>query len=334
MPYFNSMKQESMDQSIDLRALNEAAEWLVKLNASDATEQDSIACELWRMSSQKNIQAWALAEQFLKKFDRLPPQLAMPALIRSKRNDSTNPTRRAALGKLTAMLAVIPAGWGAWRVAETRGLLADHHTATGEQRKIQLADGSQITLNTATAIDVQFDKNQRLINLRSGEVLIETAPDNTAAARPFVVVTSQGRMQALGTRFNVRQQYYYTHLAVLEGAVRIVPTNGTQQRIINAGEQTSFTASSIQTAITLEDNITAWNQGMLVADKTRLEDFAVEISRYRSGILRISPVLANLKVSGAYPLNDTNKTLDMLASTYALQVQVRLGGYWVTLTPL
>lgn len=329
------MKQSKIDQAIDPRVLDEAAEWLMRLNASDASEKDNIACESWRKLNPENTQAWARAELLLSKLGSLPPQLSMPALNRSKRNAPFNSSRRVVLGKLATLLAVIPAGWSGWQLAETQGLMADYRSATGEQRHIQLADGSHITLNTATAIDVQFDTNQRLIKLRSGEILIETAPDNALTARPFIVETAQGRMQALGTKFNVRQQGHHTKLAVLEGAVRIEPAKArqTMSRIIHAGEQTSFTASNIDAAKPLDSNITAWNHGMLVADKTRLADFAIELNRYRSGILRVAPEIAHLQVSGAYPIDDTNKALSMLASTYSLQTHMRLGGYWVTLMP-
>ncbi len=117
----------------------------------------------------------------------------------------SNPERRAALGKLALLLAVMPVGWGSWKLAQSQQWTADYRTAVGERREWTLADGSRITLNTNTAVDVLFDSQQRLIRLREGEILVQTATDNSPLARPFLVSTAQGHMQALGTRFIVRQ---------------------------------------------------------------------------------------------------------------------------------
>ena len=43
--------------------------------------------------------------------------------------------------------------------------------------------------------------------------------------------------------------------------------------------------------------------------------------------------MANLRVSGTFPLADTDRSLAMLAATYPVVVASRLGGYWVTLGP-
>jgi transmembrane sensor len=72
---------------------------------------------------------------------------------------------------------------------------------------------------------------------------------------------------------------------------------------------------------------------MLLADNLRLADFATELARYRSGITRCDPALADLRISGAYPIADSERTLKVLAATYPIAVQKRFGDYWVTLAP-
>jgi len=72
---------------------------------------------------------------------------------------------------------------------------------------------------------------------------------------------------------------------------------------------------------------------MLMADNMRLADFAAELTRYRRGFVRCDPAIAELRVSGAYPINETSRTLNMLAQTYGIKVSGHLGGYWITLSP-
>lgn len=83
--------------------------------------------------------------------------------------------------------------------------MADYSAAIGQYRELTLADGTRVVLNTDSAIDVLFDASQRLIRLRRGEILVHTAPDNRVPSRPLRVTTGEGQMQALGTRFTVRE---------------------------------------------------------------------------------------------------------------------------------
>jgi transmembrane sensor len=73
---------------------------------------------------------------------------------------------------------------------------------------------------------------------------------------------------------------------------------------------------------------------MLLADGMRLGDFSAELGRYLPSLLRCDPAVANLRISGAFPLDHPERILSMLVSTYPVQALRRFGGYWVTLAPL
>ena len=309
------------------KALEEAAEWLMRLSEGDLSDNDRAEWERWKVSSPERDRAWARAQLLQSKLGGLPPSLAMSALDRP-----SNPERRAALGKLALLLAAMPVGWGGWQLAQTQQWTADHRTRVGERRELVLADGSRITLNTDTAIDVRYDRQQRLVHLREGEILVQTASDPT---RPFLVSTRQGRMQALGTRFTVRELSARTHLAVLEGAVKVVLAENSQTAplIVNAGQRTDFSAQTFGSLDPADRNAGAWTQGMLMADKMRLADFVAELSRYRRGFVRCDPAIADLRISGAFPIGDSQRTLSMLVQTYPVLVSGHLNGYWVTLSP-
>ena len=159
------------------------------------------------------------AEALLGRLGGLPPALARPTLGRDH-----DAMRRNVITRLAVLLALAPTAWTAWRMGPE--WTADYRTATGVQESITLADGSVVMLNTATALDVRFDAQQRLLRLQAGEILVDTAADPQSPPRPFLVDSAQGRMRALGTRFVVRQQDGHTDLTVLQGAVEIRSRNG------------------------------------------------------------------------------------------------------------
>lgn len=307
--------------------LEEAAEWLMRLSENNLSDSERAEWQRWKVSTPERDRAWARAQLLQSKFGGLPPSLAMSALDRP-----SHPERRAALGKLALLLALMPVGWGSWKLAQSQQWTADYRTRVGERRELTLADGSHITLNTATAIDVRFDSQQRRVHLREGEILVQTAQD---ASRPFLVSTRQGRMQSLGTRFTVRELSARAHLAVLEGAVQVVLADNRQTApiIVNAGQSTDFSAQQFGALTATDRNVGAWAQGMLMADNMRLADFVAELTRYRHGFVRYDPAIADLRISGAFPISDTQRTLNMLVQTYPVLANGHLNGYWVTLSP-
>lgn len=311
-------------QAQDSAALEEAAEWLMLLGADGVTDAQRAAWAAWRASSAERERAWERAESLMGKLGGLPPALSLSVLDRP-----ADPGRRRMITQLSILLAVAPAGWMGWRAGERQGWVADYRTAVGQRRDVTLAEGTRITLNTDSAIDVRYGANERLIHLLRGEILVQTAADTVTPARPLRVATGEGLMQALGTRFTVRERDGRTYLAVLEGAVRVQPANTLQAatRVIEAGEQADFDARALGPTKALDSASTYWTQGMLLADGMRLDALLAEVARYQRGFLRCDPRIAHLRVSGAFPISDRQRTLNLLKSTYALSVEEHLGGY-------
>lgn len=329
-----------MERTNDVKVIREAAQWLVRLHSGEAGASDRAACARWRAAHPAHEQAWQKAERLSAQFGAVPPALGVPVLTRP----AAAGNRRAVLRTLAALGVVAPTAWLGWQHAPWQGWTADYATATGEHRPITLADGSRLTLNTDTAVDVAFSGTQRLVRLLRGEVYVHTAPDAAAAQRPFVVETPHGRLRALGTRFNVRllpgegTAPPATQLTVLEHRVQITPDGGGTPVIVDAGEGARFTAEQggdVQlhaNAVATANGPPGWTQGVLYADGQRLDAFLAELSRYRPGVIRCAPEVAGLRISGAFQLADTDYVLAMLRETLPVQVVLRTR-WWVTVAP-
>jgi transmembrane sensor len=315
------------DRPLDPHALEQAADWLVRLGGHDASDADHAACARWRAQDPEHARAWERAERLRGLLASVPAAIAGPVLGRP-----ASPSRRAAMRSLAGAFALAPGGWLLWSLWERAHWDAQWRTATGERRPLRLDDGSQVELDTATALDAAFGPRQRLLRLREGQILIDTAPDPQRPARPFRVVSPHGRMQALGTRFNVRVDADRTVLAVLEGAVRVEPAGQPSTAIrVDAGQQLAFSASSASADVhALDPAATAWTGGMLAVDAWPLSAVLAELGRYRPGVLRCTPAVARLRVSGAFPLDDIDRSLAMLMATYPIAIEQRAGGWWTT----
>lgn len=319
-----------MVQRIDPLILGEAADWLVQLQSGTASEDDQRAVQAWCQRSAEHAQAWQRAEAILGDFRRLPVPVTGETLRRLSRNGAVS--RRQALQRLGLWLLAAPAAWLAWRETPWQQWTADARTAVGEQRTVVLADGSRLLLNTDTSVNIRFDARQRRIDLLAGEILVTSAKDPATPARPLLIGTLQGQAVALGTRFSVRADGPLTRVAVLEGAVDLRPLQDTASLVLQAGERSAFEADRLLPASPLESGDLAWEHGMLLARNMRLFDLLQELGRYRHGVLRCHPAVRELKVSGAFPLADTDNSLRLLSDTLPVTIQ-GLTRYWVTVEP-
>lgn len=321
-------------QPLSEAVADQAADWLTLLMSGEATGDDQARCRAWRSAHPDHERAWRHIEAVTGRLQAMQPRVAYQALspYAGKARGQGLATRRKALRALLWGGVATGGGLLAVRTDMARQYAADYRSGTGEQRAITLADATRITLNTASAIDVRFDAQRRLVHLLAGEILVATGhgQDGSADARPFFVQTGEGLVQALGTRFTVRQWTDgRTSVAVLHSAVEIAPKQGPAQRL-QAGQRATFTRGAVQDSGAVQERDAAWTQGQIVADEMRLQDFADELARYRPGWIRCSPEVAGLRLSGVFPLDDTDRILAALPSVIPVQVRLRTR-YWVAL---
>lgn len=318
-----------------------AVEWLVELQSADVSTTTRQGLQHWLGLHPDHERAW----QHIEAVNGQLRSVVLPmtsAIVHATLVPRRSVKRREVIKTLVVLLFAGGTTWVTKDSMPWREWTADEHTGVGERRTITLADGTIVTLNTDSAINIRFSATERRVRLVSGEILVSTGKDaghndngrsGNGVTRPFVIETAQGELQPLGTRFVVRQQTNASRVDVFEGAVDIRPHNGAgATRILRAGEQTRFTRNIINEPITINDTDAAWIDGMLVASGMRLADFLVELSRHRPGRLRCDPAIAELLISGSYPLADTDRILDTLPTTLPVEIHF-LTRYWITVRP-
>lgn len=298
-----------MNAAIDPALVEEAARWFVLLASGEATADDHAACAGWRAADSRHEAAWQHVSIATARFSDIPRQHAQASVAALTGTDQRSGRRRF-LAQLGILGAVGIAARQGWRQSDWS---ADQRTAIGEQRNITLADGSLLRLDTDTAIDIEFSAAARLIRLRRGRIMVATATapaSSPAAARPaFLVETAEGRIEALGTQFVVQQESDGTRVTVLQARVAIHASRAAGTPILAAGETARFGRRGIIAQDAARPGSTAWIKGILVADDMPLADFVAELARYRSAPLACAPAVRQWRISGTYPLIDTEDAL-------------------------
>lgn len=299
-------------------ALREAAQWHARLGAAPQCAQTRQQWLVWHQQHELHQWAWQRLERLRADLQSLPGPLARHALA----GGVAQPTRRTLLKGLVLGLGASGLAWSGYRQSPV--WLADLRTRTGERRSLTLTDGTRLSLNTSSAVDIRLEPAQRLIVLHAGEILIETGQD----PRPFKVRSAHGEMRALGTRFSVRQYDDHTALSVLEHAVAVRNAPGAPEVRVEAGMQLDFGTGPLPAPRPAEPNSTAWSQGRLVIDNWRLDHALAELQRYRPGFIECADEVADLRLSGAYPLDDTERALAAIAQALPVRIETRTR-YWV-----
>lgn len=300
----------------------QALEWLVVVWSREATPEQLLALERWRGADPRHERAWCHVQQLDERLGALPDAVAADSLRAADRAVD----RRKFLLTLGLVALGGGTGYALRNTALVQSHLADIRTTTGEIRELTLADGTRLTLNTASAVNVRYDDDMRRLLLIEGELLIATAADS----RPLWVETAVGRVRPLGTRFTVRHADDRAEVAVLEGAVVIHPRlEPSRPARLEAGGRVRFSGETVQPlAATVAP--AAWAEGLLVVEQMPLGEVLAELARYRRGIIRCHPDAAALRVSGTFPVGNTDRALAALARALPIRVSF-LSRFWVSI---
>ncbi|WP_224790944.1 FecR domain-containing protein [Pseudomonas fluorescens] len=293
-----------------------AAQWLALMESGAANDRDRANLQHWRDSHPSHEQAWQKAQLLRQRFADLPSTLAMASL------DRPQASRRQVLKRAVGAVALVPTAWLISRQLPLDAWRADLRTATGEGKKVQLADGSSLQLNTASAVDI--DLKHRRLTLVEGEIAL-----NVPGTSPLTIQTHFGQVVVSQSQVCVRQGQTGCKVSVLKGAVQLQPLRGPVFSL-RAGQQVSLLAAGAGAVEPFDVLAPGWRDGVLMAQNQPLGDFLRELGSYRPGVLRWEPALESLRVTGSFRLEDTDRILSLLPSSLPLEVHRRTR-YWVTL---
>lgn len=305
-------------------AIKAAIEWMVFLDSGRATSNDQTAFNTWLSADGEHRRAWeTVAGAVQMPFNQLADaQRQLPgsaqATARVLRGSGISHERRRLLrgGVTLALLAGLPTLLTVQRRMPLEGLISDLYSGTAERKHVRLADGSLLTLNARSTADVRFSSNTRQVSLQQGELSIEVVAD---AYRPFEVLTAQGRISTLASRFVVQQLASQTLVSVQENSVQVFDNRG-RSGVVSSGQSLRFSADQPFAVAASRARYDAWLEGRLDVDDESLGAVVDALRPYRYGLLRVSPGAASLRVFGVFPLDDSDRTLQSLAQVLPISV--------------
>lgn len=305
----------------DQHIIAEAAEWLVRIQSHPLNIEEAAEHQRWCELSPLHQQVWASAAQLLNRLQGLPANIALDTL-----NRPVQLNRRAIMSTISASMIGIPIiSLGLASLHSDSHWLPSFQTATGQQTRIVLTEGSHLLLNTRSS--VHWNPQRRQLRLLEGELLLQNKKGNA----PIELLSKSAQAHLVEGKLLLRQSPHSDLVAQMEGYSQVFSTQFNQPgTTLIANQQARITHTSNQIKpLQLQRTLSAWETGMLVADAMPLRNFVEELGRYRQGVIQLAPEIEQKFISGAYPVLDTDLSLKMLAATYSLKIEQRWKGYWV-----
>lgn len=309
--------------------------WIARLRSDAVATEDYQAFALWLAEDSSHQQAmdamlalWSdlACVQYLPVFEQ-PSSIdegstTADTIHFDTQRQAANSQRWWGAGLATAAtlaLAVV-----LWPSGASQNDAVRYQTAVGEQRAIELADGSTITLNTDTRIAVRYEQASRYIKLIRGEAMFEVTTDSQ---RPFEVESGYAEVTVLGTTFNIQRTDDTSDITVLEGVVRVAELRDNSTRVaatevLRANQQLRATRDGLDAAETVDPGpLVAWQYGQLIAREMPLPEFVDELQRYQDTHILIGDHdVAAMTVSGVFELSQPESILHALEVSHGLVV--------------
>jgi len=301
-----------------LRIEERAAEWLVsRQDTRNWCETDQVELDAWLAQSVARQVAFYRLEATLDRAERLRALGSSPRFPAG-----IWPLVLKAAAALSAVVVIGFAATGYFLAPE--GTV--YQTSIGNREILSLNDGSQIELNTDSALRIAQDGAQRKAWLEKGEAFFQIKHD---PRRPFVVETGNATVLDLGTKFSLREFADRLEVTLVEGSARIETKDGAHSATLKPGDFAVARANTIRITRRSDQQLAdelGWRRGVLTFRYTTLAEAAAEFNRYnRTQIIIADPKVAQLTIYGAFAANDVASFADAAQAYFKLHVNNRDG---------
>lgn len=302
-----------------------ATRWVIRLDGGTLQDAEQRELDAWLAADTRHLGAFVRAQAAWTDMDRVAALSAGRAPVESQ------PAARQWQWQRAAAIAAVTLGLiASLAFVNGRYLAGRESTQVGEVRRLTLEDGSALSLNTASVLQVKYADDERRIVLRQGEASFQVAHDEE---RPFVVQAGDVSVRAVGTAFAVRMRRHDVEVVVTEGVVEVVRSGGTsriaaervkrnQEVVVATTEQGGAPPLAVAALNDTEiERRLAWQDGRLVFQGEALANAVDEVNRYSQlPVVIDDPALGRKSFVGVFRVGDTRAFAQAAATAFHARV--------------
>lgn len=306
-----------------------AARWLARDDLDLSPQREQFAA--WLDESEENREAWTQAHAMWDVFDDAEASDLIAAMARAARQAGPEPVAKpfwpqliaASIAVVAVSATLLVGGQQGWfdragkptqvAVNDVASLTArgrpDYVTGKGQKSIVNLPDGTRVTLDAESAVDVAYTGGRRDVRLLSGRAYFDVAHDK---AHPFAVEAAGRVVTALGTQFDVSLSPGAVRVVLAEGSVSIVSAAGqAPMPVVKLTPGQAFSAqdgAAGKVSAADLDEALSWSQGVVEFQDLPLSEAVGMLNRYtRAQIVIKDPKVAALRITGVFKTGDIKR---------------------------
>lgn len=335
------MKDRTFDPAATARA-EQAGIWCMRLAEGELDAQARAEFETWLQADPRHRRAFDRAVATWRDVgiaegapEFLPLRVeALNGVRRAQRRRwAWRPGVRALAAAVVAVAIVAGALWRL-QAPET------YRTGIGERRVVALSDGSTLSLDAASRVDVRYARDRRELRLRQGRARFSVAHD---PLRPFSVAAGNRVVVATGTRFSVelverevRVVLYEGSVSVLAGArgadraqpLRLPDEAAPADAALVPGRELVASLDAPEARVAAADPVRSlsWESGQLVFVDEPLASAVERVNRYALDRVELGDAdVGRLRVNGVFDAGDTVGFVEGVTAAFPVRADTRDG---------
>lgn len=293
--------------------LEHALTWFVALQDEACDEDLHRRFRIWLAQDEANLQAYEQAQRLWGQLDGLKQAQSRMRVSRRKRSQPS----MTQFGCVLLLIAGLSSAL--WQDYSVQPL--EWQTAAGEQRVIELADGTKIQMNGASRLSAKVTWWRREVNLLQGQALFDVHHQSFPC---FTVQVHATQIRDIGTRFDVQILADETQVSVLEGEVELVSRSAWQGQQIIAGFGSRFDKNGIVKPIKAlnPEQAVAWTQGRMILNRTPLSEVVDALQcQHNLNFVFTDRDIARQTVSGNFNSTELKPFLSALEKILPIEVR-------------
>lgn len=314
-------------------AMETAALWCIQLSEGELSESEWSEFEAWLAAPghadlfQEATAVWQASGAVAD----WPQVIALrtKALTQFRKTNqrrwlSASPSRLSRVAGYAAVLLLAATLALLWQINRP----SEYKTGIGERQVAVLDDGSRVSLDAVTVMNVRMKDASRQVELVGGRAKFDVAKD---PLRPFTVAAGDKLVVAVGTSFSVELIDGEVRVILYEGQVEVRDRSDTarsagaapQRLLMRPGNELVDSVGSAKPGQIIQPDLTqslSWEQGLINFDGEPLASAVERMNRYSAQQIRISDAaLGNIPVDGMFKAGDVDAFVEGIAALHPVR---------------
>lgn len=311
----------------------QAAAWCMRLAEGTLSDGCRRQFDQWLAADPENAKAF---DQVTRTWESFGQAQLSPELIAMRRDSLdrfhrahaarwNRTAKRRLWGSVAAAAAIVGICAGLWMKLQPE----HYETAPGERRVVALHDGSMLSLDSRTRVEIVYSGQRRELQLKHGRAKFAVARD---PLRPFSVTAADRVVVATGTEFSVELLPAQVHVVLYEGSVEVLaqPKASASREATGApasmrvpGRELIAPVGGGPAEIRVVDaaGSMAWESGQLVFSDETLAAAVERVNRYTDAPLAIGDELAGrVRISGTFVAGDIGSFIEGITGVFPVSL--------------